>query len=224
MPFLRKYGRLNNIFLSVLSWSCFTAGPFLFQRSVYFTHMIDLIIAIDLWFENLMLAARTPALLQLFNAITPLGDAVFVVLVALIAGAYFAFSTKPLRPYLAGLTVSLAGAIASASALKLLVARARPSGLIPSIVESSYSFPSRHAVAAVALYGFIAFFLARQYPEHARKIAATATILILSIGFSRLYLGVHFPSDVIAGFALGGIWLCIGIWMVRKLQRTVNPR
>jgi len=180
--------------------------------------MIDLIIAADLWFENLMLAIRTPALLQAFDAVTSLGDAPMVAFVALITGAYFIFSSRALRPYFAGVAVSLVGALSCASALKVLIARARPDGLIPVIIETSYSFPSRHAVAAVALYGFIAFFLAREYPEHARKIAAAATVLILSIGFSRLYLGVHFPSDVIAGFALGGAWLLIGIWIVRKLQ------
>lgn len=184
--------------------------------------MIDIVITLDLWFENLMLAVRTPVLLQAFGMVTPLGDAVVVVFVTLVAGAYFTFSAMPLRPYLAGLIVSLAGALSCASALKMLIARARPDGLIPSMIETSYSFPSRHAVVAVALYGFIAVFLAREYPEHARKIAAAATILILSIGFSRLYLGVHFPSDVIAGFALGGIWLLIGIWTVRKLSPTKN--
>lgn len=180
--------------------------------------MISSIIAIDVWFENLMLAVRTPVLLQIFDAITFFGNTTTVLGVTLIVGVYFAFLSRALRPYLAGLVVSLGGALSCASALKILVARARPDGLIPSIIETSYSFPSRHAVAAVALYGFIAFFLARQYPEHARKIAAIATVLILSIGFSRLYLGVHFPSDVIAGFALGGIWLYIGTWTVRKLQ------
>lgn len=184
--------------------------------------MIDLVTALDLWFENLMLAVRTPALLQAFDAVTSLGGAAAVALVALGAGAYFAFSSRPLRPYLAGLIVALGGALSCASALKMLIARARPDGLIPSMIETSYSFPSRHAVVAVALYGFIAVFLAREYPEHARKIAAAATILILSIGFSRLYLGVHFPSDIIAGFALGGIWLLIGIWTVRKLSPTKN--
>lgn len=186
--------------------------------------MIDFILTIDLWFENLMLAARTPALLQVFGAITSLGDAITVVLITFTIGAYFALSSRQIRSYLVGFIVTLTGALSCAYVLKEVVARARPTGLIPSIIETSYSFPSRHAVIAVALYGFIAFFLARQYPEYARKIAAAATILIFSIGFSRLYLGVHFPSDVIAGFALGGLWLCIGIWTVRKLQRVTNSR
>ncbi|MFA5996697.1 MAG: phosphatase PAP2 family protein [Candidatus Paceibacterota bacterium] len=186
--------------------------------------MISSIIAIDVWFENLMLAARTPALLQTFDVITFFGNTTTVLGMALIVGAYLALSDKPLRAYLIGFIVTLLGALSCGYALKTLIARARPDGLIPSIIETTYSFPSGHAVAAMAFYGFIAFFLARHYREHTRKIVVVTALLILSIGFSRLYLGVHFPSDVIAGFALGGIWLFIGIWTVRTLQsRTDSP-
>ena len=180
--------------------------------------MIDSIVAADLWFENLMLALRTPIMLDIMRTITFLGDAFPIVVITAIVSIYFAVSGKSHWPYLAGLGLTLSGAIVSSSLLKMLVVRARPDGLIPSIVETASSFPSRHAVAAVALYGFLAFSLSRIYPAHSKKLSAGATILIFSIGMSRLYLGVHFPTDVLAGFALGGTWLLLGIWAVRKLQ------
>lgn len=68
------------------------------------------------------------------------------------------------------------------------------------------------------LYGFLAYLLATRYPNSAKIIYSLAIILIAGIGFSRLYLGVHWPTDVIAGYGVGFIWLMICITML-KLQR-----
>jgi undecaprenyl-diphosphatase len=66
--------------------------------------------------------------------------------------------------------------------------------------------------------------LHKQYPKYSRSIVSIAVLIILTIGFSRLYLGVHFPSDVIAGYLLGGVWLLLGIEVIGwKLSTSSTP-
>lgn len=168
------------------------------------------VLTADVRFEQLLLATRSIPLLGIFGWITHLGDTVVVIGIAGLAGAA-ALLYKIDRAYLVGLASTLLGAAASNYVMKAAIARARPGGLIPSVIETSYSFPSGHATVALALYGFMAYALCRRYPKHARKITATAAAVILAVGFGRLYLGVHFPSDVIAGYLLGGLWLLLGI-------------
>jgi len=98
---------------------------------------------------------------------------------------------------------------------KVAFHRQRPSG-IAVFTETSFSFPSGHATIATALYGFLVYFLWRQTDSWRTKlnIFFTGSVFILAIGFSRLYLGVHFLSDVLGGYLLGLLWLNIGICMV----------
>ena len=90
----------------------------------------------------------------------------------------------------------------------------RPTG-IGVYDETFFSFPSGHATIAVACYGFIAYFLIRQTGTWRSRfnLSFAAIMLIAAIGFSRLYLGVHFLSDVLGGYLLGLLWLIIGICM-----------
>lgn len=181
--------------------------------------MINLILMADTWFENFMLSVRTPFLVQVFSEVTFFGNTITIIGIAGIIGTFLLFS-KTRRVYIAGFITTLLGSAASVYALKVLVARARPSGLIPAITEISFSFPSGHATASIALYGFLAFLLCRLYPERKRVVLMVAIAIILAIGFSRLYLGAHFPSDVIAGYALGGLWLLLGIWITNRIQSS----
>ncbi|MHB8860485.1 MAG: phosphatase PAP2 family protein [Minisyncoccota bacterium] len=184
--------------------------------------MITAVISFDVWFENLMLAIRTPFWLRAFEAVTFFGSSEMrsptIIVLAGVVGIVL-LARPRYRPFLAGFVTTLAGAAVSGLALKDIVQRARPDGLIPAITESGFSFPSGHAVASMAFYGFVAFLLCRQYPRHAKLIGAAAAAIILAIGFSRLYLGVHFPSDVIAGYVLGGLWLLIGIEITNRFLR-----
>ena len=91
--------------------------------------------------------------------------------------------------------------------MKLFFAKPRPELWARLISEHSFSFPSGHAVGSMIVYGFIAYILARELPIYQRYIYAIASILIITIGFSRLYLGVHYPTDIIAGYGVGILWL-----------------
>ncbi|AWB46311.1 phospholipid phosphatase [Paenibacillus sp. CAA11] len=97
--------------------------------------------------------------------------------------------------------------------LKAVFQRARPT--IHRIAEATgYSFPSGHSMAAFTLYGALAYLLWRHIPALLGRILliAAALLLILGIGISRIYLGVHYPSDVLGGYLASGCLLAAAIW------------
>ncbi len=113
---------------------------------------------------------------------------------------------------------SLAGV--SNALMKLLFRRPRPQLGWGAPLPSSYSFPSGHAMGSAAAYGIMAFVLASLYPGLRWPLAVTTPLLILLIGLSRVYLGVHWPSDVLAGFAAGCCVLTAGVWAVKSPKRA----
>jgi undecaprenyl-diphosphatase len=129
------------------------------------------------------------------------------------------FWRKPARRWDAlSLLLAAAGGQGVVYGLKALFHRARPEAVFASL---GYSFPSGHAFAAVTLYGMLAYWLARgQERPRAVGVWGAGILLILLIGFSRIYLGVHYASDVAAGFAAGLPWL----WGCLALpSRTQSP-
>lgn len=201
-------------------WILFFVTPFLLLIFIT-TEVIlanNVLLAVDGWFENLLLGIRTPFFLLFFHWITALGSTVVVIMVTGIAGIVLFFSAR-YKAYAAGIVTTVIGASGTSYGMKIFIERARPSGLIPSIIETSFSFPSGHATLALALYGFLTYFFCKRYPKNAKTIVAISAPIILAIGFSRLYLGVHFPSDVLAGYLLGGLWLLIGIEITALLKK-----
>lgn len=114
------------------------------------------------------------------------------------------------------LLLAVAGGQVVIYALKVLFHRARPEAAFASL---GYSFPSGHAFTAVALYGMLAFWLLRAAPRHRVWIWIGAVFLILLIGFSRVYLGVHYTTDVAAGYASGLFWLWL-CWQAGRRKRA----
>ncbi len=110
----------------------------------------------------------------------------------------------------------LGGAILN-TGLKLFFGKPRPELWTRLIPETSYSFPSGHALGSMVVYGFLAYLLTRHHPKFAKLIYILAVVLITLIGISRLYLGVHWPTDIIAGYGVGFLWLMVCTTML-KLQ------
>ncbi len=122
-----------------------------------------------------------------------------------------------------GLLICLLGGVALNELLKRLFERARPDAF--QVVEAAgYSFPSGHAMVSLCFYGMIAFLIARNIPLWRWRLVVmvSAALFILSIGISRIYLGVHYPSDVLAGYTAGTMWLAFSIsllmWWERKYR------
>jgi membrane-associated phospholipid phosphatase len=105
--------------------------------------------------------------------------------------------------------------------LKAFFARPRPYFEQPLLLETYYSFPSGHAMEAVVLYGTLAYFalLALRTRWTRAGVVFGTSLLVLLIGISRMYLGVHYLSDVMAGFAAGGVWLSTCITVMEFVRR-----
>jgi membrane-associated phospholipid phosphatase len=151
----------------------------------------------------------TDPLTDVFRAVTWTGNGGFLAVVVLVAAVLLwrqRLVTEALFVVLA-----FAGAEVITFGMKQGFRRERPFFEDPLASASSFSFPSGHSLVSLAVYGSIALVVARH--ARSRRVAATAVglaaVWILAIGFSRLYLGVHFLSDVVAGFAAGAAWLAL---------------
>jgi undecaprenyl-diphosphatase len=94
------------------------------------------------------------------------------------------------------------------TALKLTLHRARPDQFEPFVVASGFSFPSGHTFTAIATYGLLAALLAEVLPRRLRPLPWLGAALVVAVvGFSRVELGVHYPTDVLGSVLVGGAWL-----------------
>jgi undecaprenyl-diphosphatase len=110
---------------------------------------------------------------------------------------------------------AMIGAILLENALKFSFQRARPEPFFGIIAPETYSLPSGHALFSACFYGVIASALAARVANGFARAAIwiCAVLLIAAIGFSRIYLGVHFPTDVLAGYILAAFWLsAVQLW------------
>jgi len=112
-------------------------------------------------------------------------------------------------------SINLIGIFLLNQLLKHIIQRPRPVD-INIINESGYSFPSGHSMVSMAVYGLIIYYIYKNINNKRLKwiLILLLSILILLIGFSRIYLGVHFPSDVLGGFILSLIWLIMFILII----------
>jgi undecaprenyl-diphosphatase len=161
--------------------------------------------------------------------ITALGY--YWVVLPLLAAAVFVFYRRGWRLSAILLLVSTAGSVVLTTVLKSVFQRARPELFDSGYQASFYSFPSGHATVAVGFYGMLTLILAYRLRGTARlAVAVSGAIVVLLIGFSRLYLGVHYPTDILAGYLSALLWLvCVGavyaLWLsIRGLRAAESSR
>jgi undecaprenyl-diphosphatase len=161
--------------------------------------------------QSIRVAVHThssPALTAAFRFLTLFGETQVLFALSLAATAVLAL----LRWKFAALwfAISMLGAYALDMALKNSFGRPRPPvSFFGTPFPESHSFPSGHALSAVCWFGALALLIAPRLRPRAARIAlwSGAALLAFAIGFSRIYLGVHYPTDVLAGFAAGVVWL-----------------
>ena len=149
----------------------------------------------------------TPKWTALMKLITFFGGITWTVLAIVISAILFSFYKKRYALYMI-LTCGLGAAFNLV--LKDWFHRERPN-FYQLIVESGYSFPSGHSMGSFILYSTLAIVLVKISKKTVvdTVIIVICAFLVLAIGISRIYLGVHYPSDVVAGFAAGGFWVCL---------------
>jgi undecaprenyl-diphosphatase len=166
----------------------------------------------------------TPTFTSVMQVTTMLGSTRW--LVALGVCVALAFVLAGWRRGAVLFAVTMAGAIILNLTLKLSFARARPDAFFDTQLPSSYSFPSGHALFSICFYGTLAAIItARLKPlPHRIIVWAAAALLVALIGFSRIYLGVHYPSDVLAGYASALVWVVVVALGDYMLQRRAQRR
>ncbi|MBV9388248.1 MAG: phosphatase PAP2 family protein [Chroococcidiopsidaceae cyanobacterium CP_BM_ER_R8_30] len=148
---------------------------------------------------------HTPLLNQVMIGVTALGQPSALLIVTLSLGIWLFL--KRHRPEAIALAIGAVGSLGLNYLLKELFRRARPPIWEHVISVTQFSFPSGHAMMSLVVYGLSAYLLSNRFYRWRVPIFSFSILLILAIGFSRLYLGVHWPSDVAAGYAAGIAWL-----------------
>ena len=163
----------------------------------------------DLRIMNLVTGLRVLWVAKFFLWVTYLGDMPVVLGITLMAGLVLVSLNE--RRMARFLVLGVSGGAVIATVFKLLLRRARPDIGFSMIHESSYSFPSGHAVISMVLFGMLGYFVFRKCRKWWQKILVTvlAMLIIVMVGFSRIYLGVHWASDVVAGWVIGLSWLIL---------------
>jgi len=205
---------------------------FLFLTFVYIIFLLggsmesliksEIITFVDIRVVNLMLLFRDSELIKFFMTITVLGSSKTIILITVASTSILLLSKK--RTYIIPFLTTIVGSTVFAYLGKMFFHRPRPEFSV--YLEKSFSFPSGHATIAVALFGFLSYIIIREYQSWRVKVNIffTTLLLIILIGFSRIYLGVHYVSDVWEGYLLGALWLIIGISISQYLfsKKTIN--
>jgi len=148
------------------------------------------------------------------RGITQLGS--MVLLVILGGFLFWRLAKVGRRKEAITLAIAALGAEGLDQLLKLLFERPRPAVFFGLAQPATYSFPSGHSMASFCFYGALALIASQGAQPGARRwaIRLAAAALILLVGLSRIYLGVHYPSDVVGGYAAAGAWLLL-VWAAR---------
>ena len=158
-------------------------------------------------------AGSSPALVGAARVLTAFGEPTVLVVASLLC-ALFLWRMKRLRLGLMLLAVTLAGR-GLAEAQKYWIARARPALEPHLVVVKTSSFPSGHATSSMIFYLTLALVLSAG-TRWQRVAAACAVVLSLLVGLSRVMLGVHWPSDVIGGWAFGLLWVLLALPLAER--------
>lgn len=144
--------------------------------------------------------------------ITSLGGVAVLTLFALIAVAFLLIQKKRLSALL--LVVGLAGGVALSEGLKAVFERERPPVAYQAVETLNASFPSGHALLSTVFYLSLGVMLTRAFPQRRLKafVLGAALVIAMLIGLTRVYLGAHWASDVLAGWSVGAAW-AMALWL-----------
>lgn len=178
----------------------------------------DLILTFDSMVISFIQGLETPALTVVMKFFTNIGSTISIIVISLLA-LFFLYKVFDYRSELLLFTIVIAGTPIINSILKEFFHRTRPD--LHRLIEiGGYSFPSGHAMNAMAVYGIISFLLWRHLPTRMGRtiLIIISSVFILMIGISRIYLGVHYPSDIIGGYFASGFWLTVAIWFFQRYK------
>lgn len=176
----------------------------------------------DVAVQKIILDARIDFLNNFFKIFTDLNNTKFMALLALAAALIF--FTKKYYWHSIGIILSVGIAEFVSLVLKNIIGRHRPPHELALAATDSASFPSGHAIAAMAFYGFLIYFFNKKIKKKPLKniLMGFCALMILLAGFARIYLGAHWPSDVLASYILGVAWLLIVVKFIEKNKNALE--
>lgn len=167
---------------------------------------------------------ETSSLTAIMKFFTFIGSTKAIVVISVIT-LLFLYIVLKHRSELVLFTIVIAGSPILNGILKTFFHRARPD--LHRLIEiGGYSFPSGHAMNAMTVYGILSFLLWRHIPTRLGRtvLVIISSLFILMIGTSRIYLGVHYPSDIIGGYFASGFWLGMAIWFYQRYKEKRYAR
>ena len=182
------------------------------------------IVQFDQYVISFIQGFESPTLTSIMKFFTYVGSFNIVFGIFVIVAFFLYFVLKHRSELLLFATVVIGTPIIN-QVLKQFFHRVRPD--LHRLIEiGGYSFPSGHAMNALAVYGILSFLLWRHIPSRLWRttLIIISTIIVLMIGTSRIYLGVHYPSDIISGYFASGFWLAISIYFFRRYQEKRSAR
>jgi len=170
---------------------------------------------------NWMIAHRNGVLTPMAVAISNAGDTVPMAGVAILACAVLAWRRRWAPMVL--VAAATAGAGILVTGLKTLVGRARPPVVDHLVAESNQSFPSGHSLGSSVVLGVLAAVIMLYTRRRVVRVMAVvlAGLAVVAVGLSRLYLGVHWPTDILGGWVIGALWLVTCLTVYTRFHRAV---
>jgi undecaprenyl-diphosphatase len=164
----------------------------------------------------------SPALTSLMRGISFLGSTLFLTLATIVVVLWFLY--RKWRREAKLFAITMIGASLLNTTLKVAFKRPRPVPFFNLLAPESYSFPSGHSLASCCFFGALAALLTARLEDSKLRAAiwVVSTLLFLLIGLSRIYLGVHYTTDVIAGFVAALIWIMVVRFVEMQLARRRN--
>lgn len=172
---------------------------------------------IDQYVLNLFKSIEFDFLTTVMKVLSFIGDTIPVMTISIILLFVFFKLYKKTHEIILFIIV-ITGSTVLNQSLKFLLKRGRPIADLVSV--DGFSYPSGHTMAAVSLYGIITYIFWRHIKIRAVRLPliVLSTLMIFLISFSRIYLGVHYPSDVLGAFLVSGAWLCVTICFYQHLM------
>ena len=168
---------------------------------------------------NFLISKRSTGLDFYFKNITRLGNTITIVIAMLL----LIITLKDIHRIIA--IIGVGATVTMNQIVKFIIRRPRPDHL-RLIAQNGYSFPSGHSMVSIALYGFLIYFINKKVNNKPLKIILTLllTVIIISIGLSRIYVGVHYPSDVLAGYLFALAILVLTITLCHHFRGNINDK
>ena len=162
---------------------------------------------------------RNPVLTNIAIEVSALGSVTILAIAVLVGALLFSLSKKYLN--CGFLTLTMTGAGLLSQILKSSFERSRPPLADHLVQVQGFSYPSGHSLGGTVFYLILAFLVTENFHSRTHKfvIFSVLIILILVIGLSRIYLGVHYPTDVVAGIMMGSVWAIFSYKLKLEVQR-----